>query len=194
MKSKLSKDYNIPKDKIIVTYLQEGSVRVQVIFQSDEFNNLDKNELLNKFKNETDEDLKELKYLKDIHIDVIMSGCKLNRNQLDSRGNNKDGGWAHKGEMRGGKPYYPPEGWIGIGLKVIDKYENNKWITMENSEGEWCVAYHGVGRWDDSKKVKWITGNIYKSQYKPGYYQFHANEEDIFHPGNKVGTGVYCSP
>ena len=46
LKSKLSKDYNIPKEKIIVTCLQEGSVRVQVIFQSDEFYNLDKKDFL----------------------------------------------------------------------------------------------------------------------------------------------------
>ena len=32
--------------------LNKGYTRVQVIFQSDEFNNLDDKELLNKFKNE----------------------------------------------------------------------------------------------------------------------------------------------
>ena len=40
-------------------------------------------------------------------------------------------------EYRGGKPYDPPIGWIGIGLKVFDKYGNNKWIGMSNTEGEW---------------------------------------------------------
>ena len=194
LKSKLSKDYNIPKDKIIVTYLQEGSVRVQVIFQSDEFNNLDEKEFLNKFQNENNEDFKELKYLKEIHTDVLMSGCKLNKNQLDSQGNNEDGGWAPEGEMRGNKPYYPPKGWIGIGLKVMDKYEDNIWIGMENIEGEWCVAYHGVGRYEKSEEVKKITGSIYKSRFKPGSGQDHQNEDDIFHPGKKVGKGVYCSP
>ena len=194
LKSKLSKDYNIPKEKIIVTYLQEGSVRVQVIFQSDEFNNLDKKEFLNKFKNESAEDFKELKYLKDIHTDVIMSACKLNRNHLDRRGNNKDGGWAHEGEKRGNKPYYPPYGWIGIGLKVEDKYDNNTWIQMNNSEGEWCVAYHGVGNNNISNEVKKITGMIYKTKYIPGINQIHEQCVDIFHPGNIVGAGVYCTP
>ena len=194
LKSKLSKDYNIPKDKIIVTYLQEGSVNVQVIFQSDEFNNLDEKEFLNKFQNENNEVFKELKYLKEIHTDVLMSGCKLNKNQLDNEGNNKDGGWAPEGEMRGNKPYYPPKGWIGIGLKVIDKYEDNIWIGMDNIEGEWCVAYHGVGRFKKSEEVKKITGSIYKSKFRPGSGQAHQNEDDIFHPGKKVGKGVYCSP
>jgi hypothetical protein len=98
----------------------------------------DERKLLNEFKK------KELKNLKEIHTDVITSGFKLNKNLLDSRGNRSDG-WS-VGEMRGKKPYYPPLGWIGIGLKVIDKYENNIWIGMNNSEGEWCVAYHGVAR------------------------------------------------
>ena len=65
--------------------------------------------------------------------------------------------------MRGNKPYDPPLGWIGIGLKVMDKYEDNIWIGKENIEGEWCVAYHGVGRYRESHEVKKITGNIYRS-------------------------------
>ena len=45
---KLSKDYNVPTDKIIVTFPQKGSLYVQVIFQSDEFNNLNLNEFMEK--------------------------------------------------------------------------------------------------------------------------------------------------
>ena len=190
----MSKDYNIPKEKIIVTYLQEGSVRVQVIFQSDEFNNLNEKEFLDKFKNENDEDFKELKNLKEIHTDVIMSGCKLSKNQLDSRGNNKDPLWAPEGETRGNKLYDPPKGWIGIGLKVIDKYKDNDWIAYDHREGEWCVAYHGVGVGQNSKEIKKITGLICKTNFKPGRRQAHEDCDDIFHPGQKVGKGVYCTP
>ena len=43
MKLKLSRDYNIPIDKIIITYPQKGSFMVQLIFQSDEFNDLNLN-------------------------------------------------------------------------------------------------------------------------------------------------------
>ena len=41
LKLKLSKDYNIPPEKIIVTLPQKGSFHVQVIFQSDEFDEND---------------------------------------------------------------------------------------------------------------------------------------------------------
>ena len=83
---------------------------------------------------------------------------------------------------------------IGIGLKVIDKYENNIWIGKENIEGEWCVAYHGVARGLSSNKVKKITGIIYKTRFKPGSGQYHEDCDDIFHSGRKVGRGVYCNP
>ena len=36
-------------------------------------------------------------------------------------GNQMNGKWAH-GENRGGKPYNPPDGWVGFGLNVINKF------------------------------------------------------------------------
>ena len=192
LKLKLSKDYNIPPEKIIVTLPQKGSFRVQVIFQSEEFNNLDKNQFINKFKNDPDFD--ELKNLKDIHEDVIMGGVKLTRNQLDPAGNRNDG-WG-VGEKRGGKDYNPPIGWNGIGLKVTGKYDNgdDKWIGMCNGPGEWCVAYHGVGQGQSSDNVKKVAGIICKTNFKPGSGQAHKNHQDVNHPGQKVGVGVYCTP
>ena len=190
LKKKLSKDYNTPTDKIVVTFPQKGSLKVNVIFQSDEFNDLNKDEFLKKFKQE--KEFEDLKNLKDISVDAIMSACKLSKNQLDSRGNRSEG-WAID-EMRGGKSYDPPIGWIGIGLKVMDKYEDNTWIGMENAEGEWCVAYHGVGDGQESDNVKKAVGLIYKGSFKAGKGQKHQNCPDQFHPGKKVGTGVYCTP
>ena len=190
LKLKLSKDYNIPVDKIVVTFPQKGSLRVQVIFQSSQFNDLDLNQFKNNFKN--DSEFKELCNLKDIQSDVIMGGCKLLKSQLDPRGNRNDG-WG-VGENRGGKPYDPPIGWNGIGLKVWDKYGDNTWLGMNNSSGEWCVAYHGVGRGNSSDNVKNITGKIFKGGFKVGQNQVHENCNDIFHPGKKVGSGVYCTP
>ena len=190
LKLKLSKDYNIPVDKIIITLPQKGSYHVQVIFQSDDFNDLDTNEFLAKFKN--DNEFKELSQLKEIHKDLVMTGCKLSKNQLDPRGNRNDG-WG-VGEKRGGKEYNPPVGWNGIGLKVMDKYGDNTWIGMSNVPGEWCVAYHGVGRGKSSDQVKNVTGLITKTTFKSGDQQVHRRCNDEYHPGKKVGNGVYCTP
>jgi len=121
-----------------------------------------------------------------------MNACKLTKNQLDPRGNRSEG-WTIN-EKRGGKEYFPPLGWIGIGLKVWDKYENNIWIGMENSLGEWCVAYHGVGNGQSSADVKKVVGQIYKGSFKKGERQAHKDCKDQYHPGKKVGEGVYCTP
>ena len=190
LKLKLSKDYNLPPEKIIVTFPQKGSFHVQLIFQSDDFHDLDKNQFINKFKN--DPEFKELANLKDIHEDVIMGAVKLTRNQLDPRGNRNDG-WG-VGEKRGGKDYDPPIGFNGIGLKVWDKYGDNIWLGMNNAPGEWCVAYHGVASGQTSEDVKNVTGIIAKTTFKKGSRQAHEICPDQYHPGQKVGVGVYCTP
>jgi len=190
LKQKLSRDYGVNPDDIIITYPERGSVQVQIIFQSDEFNDLNTRDFENKFKNE--KEFPELKNLKTIHTDVLMGACKLSKNQLDPRGN-RQSGWGVN-EQRGNKPYFPPLNWTGIGLKVMDKYENNLWLGMNNSPGEWCVAYHGVGSGQSSDQVKKITGNIYKGSFKAGWRQLHKECPDKYHPGKKVGEGVYCTP
>ena len=65
---------------------------------------------------------------------------------------------------------------------------------MENVKGEWCVAYHGVGRFLESEKLKSVVGNIYKGGFKPGEGQLHKACDDQFHPGKRVGVGIYCTP
>ncbi len=50
-----------------------------------------------------------------------------------------------KTETRGGRPYYHPQGWFRHALRVIDKYQGDEvWLGMNNSPGEWAVAYHGT--------------------------------------------------
>ena len=49
----MSENYNVPKEKIIIVFPQKGSFHVQVIFQSDEFNDLDLDELKHKFKEDS---------------------------------------------------------------------------------------------------------------------------------------------
>ena len=63
LRKKLSLEYNIPEEKVIVTNPQKGSYQVQVIFQTDTFNDDDVNlsELKKKYSDD-DETFKELKY------------------------------------------------------------------------------------------------------------------------------------
>ena len=86
-----------------------------LLFQSDDFNNLDLTELKNKFK--LDDEFPELKKLKEIHSDAIMGGCKLSKSMLVPKGKRFQG--LPDGEKLRGKPYYYPKGWKGIGLNVF---------------------------------------------------------------------------
>ena len=103
---------------------------------------------MKKFNNEET----ELGKLKSIEKGIIIDGCALHKSMLDPRGNNKDGGWAGKGEKRGGEEYIPPIGWTGYDLKVYDIYGDNTWLGMNNCDGEWYVAYHGVAKQVHQKK------------------------------------------
>ena len=65
LRKKLSKEYNIPEDDIIITNPQRGSFQLSVIFKSQDFS-LKKEDLLQKFKNEP-----ELGTLKDIEKNLL---------------------------------------------------------------------------------------------------------------------------
>ena len=62
-----------------------------------------------------------------------------------------------------------------------------------NTPGEWCIAYHGVGRGRSSDEIKRIIGLIYKAWFKAGPNQAHSQCSDIYREGAKVGVGVSIS-
>ena len=194
LRKKLSIEYNIPESKIIITNPQKGSYEIQVIFETEEFNNtdlLDMEKFKDKCKN--DDQFKELCNLKEIQQTTIMEGCKLDANMLDPEGN-RESGWEEGGK-RGGLDYIPPKGWKGFGLKVKDKYDggNNDWLGCDGNPNEWAVAYHGIGT-NLGMSLERATHNIIRGGFKKGGRQFYEFDDDENHPGQKVGKGVYCSP
>ena len=159
---------------------------IQSIFQSEEFNKLDLKTFNNIYQNETD--YLKLKQLKEL-LEEVLNGIKLNKHFLDYRGN-KISNWSIN-EKRGNKSYNPPIGWIGIGLNVLYKYgEDNFWIGKNNSREEWCVAYHGI-KAGYSDVIKKIVKLILDGGFKPGSKQIFKDYDDVFHPGKKIGVGVY---
>ena len=195
IKRKISKEYNILKDDIIIASPQKGSLLVPVISQQDIFNDLILEDLKSKLKDDDDKEFEESKNVKDIIIGNIISFCKLGKDLLDSKGNRFDNVWGFD-EKRGNIPYNPPYEWIGIGLNVLDKYDNgdNTWIGKKNIKGEWAVAYHGVGRCQESNQGEDMTKKIIEGKFKFGITNLHEDCEDKYHPGQKVGVGVYCTP
>ena len=157
------------------------------IFQSKEFNDLSPDEFYDKYKNHSQ--IEELMFLKNIHQELIEK-YKFTKYMFDPRGN-KIENWSTS-EKRGNKIYDPPIGWIGIGLKVISRYQDDIWIGKSNDQNEWSVAYHGIGS-NQSNPMN-IVNMIIKCCYRQGSSQIHERCDDIFHPGKKVERGVYCSP
>ena len=122
----LSKGFNIQTNQIVITYPRSGSVLVTIAFRTEDFNNITVNQLQQIFQQYAP----NLNHLQSIQSNLVLDGILLNPELLDSQGNNLNQGWGY-GEQRGGKPYYPPKGWLGYGLRVLKKYDkgNDNWIS-----------------------------------------------------------------
>ena len=211
LKNKISKEYGLSKDEVIIIHppqkLNQNHYDIQLIFQNNDFNNLDLKKFQSKFKNDD-----TLCYLKDIHKTLIMEGCKLSEDMLDSRGNkffknneeykfNKcdedesNGKNCQLNKKRGGYDYYEPIGWMGFGLKVLGKYDNgnNDWLACNGNKNEWAVAYHGIGI-SQNYNLENVINNIANEGFKIGKIHACQFDDDLNHKGQKVGIGIYCSP
>lgn len=122
--------------------------------------------------------------------------CKIPITFFDSRGNSLGEDWL-AGRKNGPpeclKEYYPPLGWIGIGLKVFNLYDNqdNTWLGNSNKKGEWYIAYHGI------KFIENINSILIKG-FRRGNYQSCKNNKNINYLTNReypsCGEGVYFIP
>lgn len=114
----------------------------------------------------------------EIYKQILLNKIILSSDILDSKGD-KSIGWTING-MRGGEKYYPPlDRWVGIGLKVLDKYENNNWISNKNIKGEYSVAYYGINDYlSDKDKEKKEINDFISDIIKIKSENIFKNEED----------------
>ncbi|CAF3408299.1 unnamed protein product [Rotaria socialis] len=97
---------------------------------------------------------KLIPYDYDYKFETVIAFLQLQMSDFDPR-YNRDYPNANT-EIRGGFPYYFPQGWYRHALKVDDKYfEDQAWLGMNNGPGEWAVAYHGT----QSNAVKGIKND-----------------------------------
>ena len=166
--------YNLKEEEFVIDNYKKSETEftVIIIFKSDFNKDIKKEELLNIFKND-----KDLKTFININKELIIPSIKLKRCILEPKANNKDDSFWTINEKRGNEDYFPPIGWIKYGLRVFNCYDNknNIWLGSKNMDGEWCIGYCG------------FTGINIKMKQK------YENDNDIKHPGKKVGLGVYCS-
>ena len=178
IKSRISTTFNISYDDIIFFGHNFKKFGVYVLIHKNKVINLD-----GILKN----------YDVIIFSNTLLSNIILSPNIFDYNYCKDKNEWKTTNLKRGGRRYYPPYGWIGIGLKVNDKYKNNIWIGKENKEGEWAVAYHGVGKGNIFKKVIKILN--YNLKEGPGQlYKDQLNVEKSKDKFTHCGEGVYFSP
>lgn len=183
----ISEELKINQDNIFFKGIHKGSTHLSLItdesFMEEDLKNIKKNR----------------KGIKNVYSKLLLQGCELSEEMFDIRYNNNDKGWAKKGEKRGGRDYDPPNGWVGYGLNVINKYDkqNNTWLGMSNIKGEWWVAYHGAGRYKNFDEIKGIISDIIKNGFKQGQHQAHEKYKNINieskNDYSKVGKGLYLS-
>ena len=73
--------------------------------------------------------------LKSIQSNLVLDGILLNPELWDSRENNINQGWDI-GEKRGGRPYYPPQGWKEYRLRVVKNMIKEMIIGFLIMEGQ----------------------------------------------------------
>ena len=177
----LSKKLGISQKEIIITNLRKGSLKIDIIFLEthENFNNLVS--ILNDMS-------KTSPKIKSFRITSFLDGLILNKYMFDSRGNQNPFNYQIHG-LRGGIDYYGPMGWTGHGLSVYGKFDggDNTWLGMTGTNpGEWCVAYHGTS-------LEYVSSILYYN-FQEGERQSFEYDDDINHPGYKVGKGVYVTP
>jgi hypothetical protein len=127
--------------------------------------------------------------LKEINVKIticnVLTNIILSSNMFETKFCKNINEWTEEDGVRGGKTYTHPVGWIGLALKIKDKYDqSNEWIGKEGLKGEWAVAYHGVGKGNQFEKIL----NILNNGLKPGPNQFYTYHLNI----NRLCRKIYC--
>ena len=151
------------------------------LVRNNNFLNLSLNEIKNLYPN-----LEELYEYKSI-FDYLINECDI-KNYIDCKGN-----FIIKINDKGktNEVYYPPYGWIGIGLKIRN---NDDYLNLNYNDNEWAIAYYGVGGRLSINEVKDKLKTKIKNGLNQGKSQTKWNLNDIRHNGKKIGTGVYLTP
>ena len=185
---KISKELNIPSDEIFFINPREGSFEDTLILPIDMVN------FSKLVKLKISQILKNQKGFIELKESALAEALYLSEEMLEPEFNKSEDEWPKAKEYRGpmGKryEYFPPHNWKGYALKVRGKYENDNWLTYQNTPGEWWIAYHGLGN-------PHVVKNILDDGFKTGKrHEFIDGiwENDLNHPGKSTRHGAYFTP
>jgi hypothetical protein len=127
-----------------------------------------------------------------VRKDALLEYIKLSPEFFDNKFNKSIDSWNKNNNKRGGEKYFPPIGWKGFALKVLNKFDNgdNTWLGNEGKEGEWAIGYHGIGKGNEFKKLM----NIILNNLKNGPCQLYKSAPNIRDKDKGLsGVGVYLT-
>ena len=123
----------------------------------------------------------------------LLESVKFYLDFFENKYNRLNNNWERNNLIRGGEKYNPPYLWKGYALRVLNKFDNgdNSWLGNEGKENEWAIAYHGIGKGNEFRKLL----NIIKNNLKSGPGQLYKNFPNIRDKNNnQIGIGVYLAP
>ena len=81
-----------------------------------------------------------------------------------------------------------------FGIKVMNIFTDNKWLSMNNNKGEYAVAFHGINNPLSTNALQSIMKGREKGEMlRVGIGQGYAASNCI-NKKEKVGNGIYFSP
>ena len=153
---------------------------------------------------------RKIKALADIYLktrDFLIKDCKFSLKKDLASGGDFLIPNLRNNTKRGNKDYYPPYGWIGIGLEVLGKYTENEddvngdWLIKINKGSKWANAYFGFNQEkNNNTKIK-ISNNIkdylhelVKNNEKFEMFERKIEFEDKRQGEKKYEKGIYLNP
>ena len=186
------------EDKVLNTF--EAVINLKIILLSKGGKHFDSYKVLDDDNRKIDLDSRLISFIQDreelerLANEYFIKECGCDEKYLDKKGNTIFY-YNPPDSRRGGEPYTVPVGWMAFGIEVTKRYQGNAdWLGSNGSPGEWAVAYHGFGSRMGSDQIKSIIKTIIHDNLKPGAGQACAQCDDMKHPGQKCGTGVYITP
>ena len=177
-KRTISNEYCIPNDKIYIISQRIDKYEFAVVILDRPIINLKRY---------------EQKFNMNVRRDTLLEYIILSPNFFETKFNRNVDSWEKKNFKRGGEKYTPPYGWKGFALRVLNKFDNgdNSWLGNKGKKREWAIAYHGIGKGNEFKKLL----NIVLNNLKNGPGQLYKDLPNIRDNNNSlVGEGVYLAP
>lgn len=123
--------------------------------------------------------ISKLLELQSIKYKLLVKEYKIDKKYFDNEGNFLIPN-SRQSKLRGKEIYDPPKDWIGLGLNVIGKYENDKWLEDINDKSEWAVAYRGISSKNPNFVKNLLKYFIVNQDLEIAKSNFKNNENGIY--------------